>query len=198
MEKKFQTHSNSDNELWLYCVLHQKYTDLSPLILMNKTCHPFLSLSNRIIWEFYSPSEILTEIWAVLHGSFPSKQQKYFHRSSRRYRLCAVHCAPKRMWALRFENDFFIGQRNVHFSKRLCSSSYLAVILPGAKTSESRSEARASFQSTPCWLMRYIVDTVTKQHISNKPKYYTSNSNVHLFYSVRMPPTALHMYIYWL
>lgn len=157
-EEKFKTPSNSNNELWLCCALHQEDTDLFPLILMNKTYHSFLSLSNRIIWEFYSPSEMLTEIWAVLHGSFPSKQQKYLHRTSNVTEWVHFAVRPEE-YGLCVENDFFIGQRNVHFSKRLCSSSYLAVILPGGTTGKSYSEAVESFQSTQCWVMQYILDT---------------------------------------
>lgn len=134
-----------------------------PLILMNKTCPSFLSLSNRIIWEFYSSSEILTKIWAELHGSFPSKTTKVLARSLPTLQL---RRAAGRMSALRFQNDFFIGKRNVHFSKLLYSFSSLAVILPRASVGKSYSGSMKShFKACGVVFLKHILDTVAKPWI---------------------------------
>lgn len=129
-EKKFKTHSNSNNELWLCCVLHQKYTDLFPLILMNKTCFSFLSLCSRIIWEFYSPSEILTEIWAVLHGSFPSKQKKVLAQRLPMFQtVCTSLCAQKNVgsafwkWLLYWTKKCTFLQTSLQFFTFSCNSA---------------------------------------------------------------------------
>lgn len=99
-EKELKTHSNGNNELWLLRVASNKYTDLSPLILMNKTCHSFFSSGAESSGSFTARVKFWLKYEQHYTLHFPQH-----NKSSRRYTRHALHSAPRTMPALRSEND---------------------------------------------------------------------------------------------